>query len=205
MTSITTPAPPATATVTVTSTSTPAPTPASASTAQGVGLGSWLGIVFSATVIAALITGSINTWLARSKSKAEERARIRNTFAEAFQAYADYKEMPYVVRRRDPEKPSEERLRLSSELRAIQSRLSYYETWITIEAPAVGEKFSEMIQQLRRVAGGAMRDAWNEEGVSADAGMNIPPSVVDLSSLASYETAYRVAVRAHLAARSRAD
>jgi hypothetical protein len=198
-----TPTPHATVTITTTATpTTPLPTgPAAA--ASSVGLGGWLGVVLSATVIAALITGSINLWLARIKARDEERARVRNTFAEAFQAYADYKEMPYAVRRRDPDKAADERRRLSEELRAIQSRLSYYESWISIEAPAVGEQYAAMVGKLRAVAGGAMRDAWNSTGTDSDASMNIPPSVVDLSALSTYESAYRAAVSTHLAATQR--
>jgi hypothetical protein len=111
--------------------------------------------------------------------------------------------MPYAVRRRDPDKAAEERRRLSEELRAIQSRLSYYESWISIEAPTVGEKYSAMVGQLRAVAGGAMRDAWNSTGTDSDATMNIPPTEVDLSALSTYESVYRAAVSTHLATTQR--
>ncbi len=194
------PAPTPHATVTITTTAPPSPLPVGpATSAMSVGLGGWLGVVLSATVIAALITGSINLWLARNKAQAEERARVRNTFAQAFQAHADYKEMPYAVRRRDPDKAAEERRRLSDELRAIQSRLSYYESWISIEAPTVGEKYTAMVGKLRAVAGGAMREAWSSTGTDKDANMNIPPTVVDLSALAPYEADYRAAVSTYLA------
>ena len=110
--------------------------------------------------------------------------------------------MAYVVRRRDAAKAAEERRRLSDELRAIQSRLAYYETWIVIEAPAVGEKYSAMVRKLRAVAGGAMHDAWNAPAIDSDLGMNIPATLVDLSPLAPHEAAYRVAVATHLTRRS---
>lgn len=197
-----TPAPHATVTITTTATPTSIPVGAAAPDAS-VGLGSWLGLVLSASVIAAAITGSINLWLARNKARAEERARVRNVLAEAFQAYSDYREMPYAVRRRDPDKAVDERRRLSEELRAIQSRLSYYETWISIEAPAVGEKYTALVGKLRVVAGGAMRDAWNSTGTDSDANMNIPSTMVDLSALDAYESAYRAAVSAHLATERR--
>jgi hypothetical protein len=192
------------ATVTVTTTATPITFPAGpTASATAVGLGGWLGVVLSATVVAALVTGSVNLLLARSKSQAEERARVRNTFAEAFQAYAEYKEMPYAVRRRDPDNAADERRRLSEELRAIQFRLSYYESWISIEAPSVGRQYTAMVGKLRAVAGGAMRDAWNSSGTANDANMNIAPSLVDLSALAPFESAYRAAVSAHLATTQR--
>jgi hypothetical protein len=197
------PAPAPQGTVTVTTTATPHPVPTTPAAADTIGLGSWLSIVLSATVMASLITGSITLWLARIRSHAEERARLRNTFAEAFQAYADYREMPYAVRRRDATKPAEERRRLSDELRTVQSRLSYYETWIAIEAPKVAETYSKMIKQLRIVAGGAMRESWKTTGLDADVDMNIPATIVDLSSLSPYEAMYRAAVASHLTRRSR--
>jgi hypothetical protein len=152
-------------------------------------------------VIAALITGSVNLWLARSKSRAEECARIRNTFAEAFQTYADYREMPYAVRRREAASPAEERRRLSDEVRAVQSRLSYYETWIAIEAPEVGKVYASLIRQLRIAAGCAMHEAWKATSIDTDTDMNIPATVVDLTSLSPYEAMYRAAVVTHLSAR----
>jgi hypothetical protein len=89
--------------------------------------------VLSAAVIAALITAAINLWLARRKSREEERARIRNALAEAFQAYASYKEFPYAVRRRRHDQPAEERIRLSEALREVQARLTYFEAWTKTE------------------------------------------------------------------------
>jgi hypothetical protein len=161
-------------------------------------VGGWLSLVLTASVVAALITGSINLWLARQRSREEERARVRSTFAAAYQAYADYKEMPFAVRRRDAAKPADERLRLSETLRAVQSRLSYYESWTMLESPSAGNAYSAMVKQLRVVAGGAMRAGWDEPGLSDDVGMNIPPAIIDLSSLLPYESAYREAVAAHL-------
>jgi hypothetical protein len=158
----------------------------------------WLGLILSATVVAALITSAINLWLARRKSREEERARIRNICAEAYQACADYKEFPYAIRRRDAAKPAEERVRISEALRIVQSRLSYYETWTTLEAPMIGAAYADLVRHVRITAGGAMHAAWTEPGTADDSGMNIPPGLVDLSSLRPYEEAYRSAVSAHL-------
>jgi len=166
--------------------------------ANALSVAAWVGIVLPAAVVAAMIAATVNIGLARSKSRDEERARVRNTFAEAFQAHADYKEFPYAVRRRDPERPGEERVRLSEQMRVVQSRLSYFQSWTHLESPAVGAVYAAMVRQLRTVAGGSIRDAWTSPAVSEDADMNIPPSIVDLSSLAGVESAYHEAVAAHL-------
>ena len=177
----------------------PGPTPAPISY-DGLDITGWIGIVLSASVVAAFVSGWVSVWLARRKGREEERSRIRDTFAEAFQTYADYKEFPYAVRRRDAARPAEERLRLSESMRAVQSRLSYYESWTTLESPTVGEAYATMVKQLRIVAGGAVREAWAAPGVSDDADMNIPLTRVDLTSLTPYEHAYREAVAKYLRA-----
>lgn len=43
-----------------------------------------------------------------------------------------------------------------------------------------------------------MREAWKAPPGESDEEMNIPPSTIDLSSLAPYEAVYIDAVRAHL-------
>ncbi|TVZ84816.1 hypothetical protein FB157_12083 [Streptomyces sp. BK340] len=43
-----------------------------------------------------------------------------------------------------------------------------------------------------------MREAWAAPPLDNDAGMNIPPSVIDLRGLREHETAYLEAVATHL-------
>jgi len=71
-----------------------------------------------------MVAGAINVWMARRKSREEERARVRDTFAAAFAAYTAYREFPYAIRRRRADIPEEERVRLSESLRTIQERLT---------------------------------------------------------------------------------
>lgn len=54
----------------------------------------WVSVVLPAAVAAAVVAGTVNVWLARSKGRDEERARVRTLLAEAFQTYADYREFP---------------------------------------------------------------------------------------------------------------
>jgi hypothetical protein len=158
----------------------------------------WIGVVLPAAVVAAVVAGTVNVWLARSKGRDEERARVRTLLAEAFQAYADYKEFPYAVRRRDADRPGEERVRLSEQMREVQSRLSYFLSWTALESVPVGSAYANMVGRLRVVAGDSIREAWNRPAITTDKDMNIPPSIVDLSSLAGSEREFHDAVDAHL-------
>lgn len=162
------------------------------------GSSGWAALL-SAAVIAASVTAFITVILARRKSREEERSRIRTVFAEALEAIAAYKEFPYAIRRRDVSDPGKERVRLSEELRRVQTRLTYYTTWINAESKAVGDAYESAVDELRTVAGGACRDAWNAEPISADGQMNIGPDLVDLSSIKPYETAYATTAEAYLA------
>ncbi|MGH3947585.1 MAG: hypothetical protein ACRDSE_00440 [Pseudonocardiaceae bacterium] len=157
------------------------------------------GAVFAA-ILTATVTACIAMWTARRKSREEERARQRDLFAGAFQAYAAYKEMPYAIRRRRHDKPAAERIRLSETTREIQGRLSYFVAWTAAESSTAGNAYAALVRELRKVAGGAMREAWLAEPITNDTAMNIPPTIIDLSSLTPLETAFTDAVRTHLAA-----
>jgi len=153
-----------------------------------------LGLLLSGAFIAALV----NIVLTRRKSLEEERNRIRTTCAEAFEAVAAYKEFPYAIRRRRDDTPAAERVRLSEELRHIQTRLSYYTAWMRGEDATLARSFDELVTNLRRIAGGACHDAWLAPPATSDAEMNFPAGVVDLSGLTQYEDAYITAVKNHL-------
>ncbi|THV41164.1 hypothetical protein [Glycomyces buryatensis] len=155
------------------------------------------GIVTSAVVVA-LLTGIVNISLAWRKSRSEERDRIRTVFAEAFAAYTEYREYPYAIRRRNADSPGEERIRISEKVRETQERLSYYLAWAWTESTAVGEAYSDLVSATRRIAGGAMREAWQAPPITEDREMNIPAALVDLAALARYEESFMAAVHMHL-------
>jgi hypothetical protein len=163
-----------------------------------VGGGVLVTSLLSAAVIAAVVGALVNLWLARRKGAEDERARVRATFAEAYEAVAQYKEFPYAIRRRRDNDPAGERVRLSDALREVQARLSYYTLWVKAESDDVGAAYDDLVANLRRVAGRACHDAWEASPASSDAEMNIGPDVVDLRALTSYEHAYVQAVHDHL-------
>ncbi|MGW8765952.1 hypothetical protein ACWGN5_25985 [Streptomyces sp. NPDC055815] len=91
-------------------------------------------------------------------------------------------------------------MRLSETLREIQGNLSYHLAWTKIESEAVGRAYADLVQELRKTAGAAMRAAWETSPIESDTAMNIPPAQIDLSTLQTLETAYIAAVREHLRA-----
>jgi hypothetical protein len=184
-------------TPTATSTAAPASPAPGASTSTS---GDVVSGLLSGVVLAAIVAAVVNVWLARRRTQEEERSRVRTTLAEAYRAYADYREFPYAIRRRNRDQAAAERVRLSEALREVQGRLSYYEAWTRAESPATGNAYARLVAELRRVAGGEMRAAWQEPAVADDPGMNIGPDVVDLSSLKPAEDEFIAAAAAYVAA-----
>jgi hypothetical protein len=201
-----TPSPTAVATIapsepaaTITSTVVPAMPPAENTAHDASGSpGLLTGALLSGALLAAVVGAVVNTALARRKSLEEERARVRGTFAEAFEAVIAYKEFPYAIRRRRHDQPEQERVRLSEAMRAVQSRLSYDLAWTMAESGEVGDRYEELVRNLKIIAGTACHDGWLAPPALNDSDMNIPPTVVDLSGLTSFEDAYIAATQAHL-------
>lgn len=154
--------------------------------------------ILSGGLASALVTFSQNRWLEKRRAQDAERSRLRQSFAEAFEAYADYKEFPYLVRRRSSCQPDAERARLTKELNAVQSRLSYFRAWTNLESPSVGNAYSSLVHEMRSIAGTGIKAAWNDEPTDSDAGMVIPRKVIDLSPLVPFEDAYMKAAAERL-------
>jgi hypothetical protein len=162
------------------------------------GMGGASGFLLSASLLAALITGTINLTLARRRSRDEERARVRNTFSEAFRAYSEYREFPKAIIRRDTERAAEERQRLLEALRQLDARLAFYRTWAMLEAPTVGSVYAALLSEAQAMVDKAMRLAWAEPVAADDIDMNVEPGLIDPAALSAYEEAFREAVAAHL-------
>ena len=155
-------------------------------------------LLLSASIIAALITGTINLTLARRRSREEERARVRSTFAEAFKAYSEYREFPNAIARRDAARAADERQRLFEALRQLDARLAFYRTWALLEAPAVGAVYEALLEEARGLTDKAMRTAWSQPVDADDVDHNLDPRLLDRAALTSAEAAFREAVAAHL-------
>lgn len=151
-----------------------------------------------AAVFAALITGCILSFQWWAGRRAQERDRKQELFAAAYEACIEYAEMPYAIRRRRPDLPAEERLRLSEQLREIQIKLARNEAWVRFESADVGVAYQNLVRKTRELAGVSMKEAWQSAGATEDHEMVIPTSVVDLRPLAALREQYMRAVEGHL-------
>jgi hypothetical protein len=156
------------------------------------------GLLLSAGIVAALITGTINLTLARRRSREEERARVRTTFSEAFRAYSEYREFPDAIARRNTDAPEQERQRLFEALRQIDARLAFYRTWALLEAPEVGTAYEALLLEAQTLVDKAMRVAWAQPVPADDIERNLDPGLMAPAALLAEERAFREAVAAHL-------
>jgi hypothetical protein len=129
----------------------------------------------------------------------QDRQRRRELYADALVATLAYREFAYAIPRRRFDEPSAERVRISEAMREVQRDLAYAESLMKIErATAVQKAYARLVAETRRVAGGYIRDAWEQEPITEDKHMNVAGGL-DFSAIAASETAYLAAVRNDLA------
>jgi hypothetical protein len=108
----------------------------------------------------------------------------------------EYREYPFIVRRRSQDEQAKERARISGELSKVHARLDGFKARLRVEAPEVGKHYATLVAETRRVAGPMITEAWNSEPVEVDAEVHNPGW--DLSPLDEYDDAYLKAVTDHL-------
>ena len=157
------------------------------------------GEIAVATIVAGAISGGAASILTLLYNSAQERRdRHREHFSRALETVVQYEEFPYIVRRRNAAEPETERIRISTELRAVQSNLSYHCAWLKTESGRVGKTYAELVAGLRTIAGGLMHDGWDADPIRTDAEMNIPDIGPELSKLKPHKDRYLREVMDHL-------
>lgn len=148
-------------------------------------------------VIAAAITGAIAvaTLLINGRRARIDRQRV--LFGEVLGNLAAYREFVYIVRRRRHDEPEAERIRISTELSAVQAKLNKHAAVLKVEAPRVALAYDELLRITRQIAGGAIRDGWNTEPITEDTSIHVD---VDLTPIDTRERTYLLEVGDHLSA-----
>lgn len=130
---------------------------------------------------------------------AGRRARLdrqRQVFADALDAVMTYREYPFIVFRRNPDEPAQERQRISTDLSRLQAKLNGFRGRLRVEDSYVGDRYEELVEATKRITGPTITDAWNREPAPADAEVHNPGW--DFSELDRYDDAYLRAVADHL-------
>jgi hypothetical protein len=122
--------------------------------------------------------------------------RQRQVFADAFEAVAEYREYPYIVRRRSPDEPAKERQRIAGELSRVQAKLNAFKARLLVEDRYVGEHYAALVKQTRQIVGAMIKAGWDNEPVSADGEMHAPK--YDFSELEPLDERYLQTIADHL-------
>jgi hypothetical protein len=153
----------------------------------------WLAPTVVAASVAALVTIASLVLNGRRDRKDRHRQLLGNALGEVYA----YEEFPFIVRRRQKNEPEAERARITAELSEVQRRLNLNQALLWIEAPRVALAYGDLVGATRRIAGRAIRRAWDVPGVDADGA--VPVEDVDLSAIEPYQRAFLVAASDHLA------
>lgn len=151
-------------------------------------------------VLAVTTLGGVVAWWANGVRS--ERARLQALYADAYAAVVSYQEFPFMIRRRRAPLPgheeiaSDERIRISDALQAVQEKLSNYTAQIRTESAEVSTKYDGLVHKTRLIAGSYMREAWKAPALDNDAGMNI--SDINYDELQQPRADYLEAMKANL-------
>lgn len=148
------------------------------------------------TVALPLILFLIKNWYTESSKRRDYR---RNLYAEALAVCMEYKEFPYVIYRRNKKLPHEERTRISEALRDVQKRISHHQSWLKTESSDIAEKYDDLINTLRSVAGEEMRRRWTAPPIENDSEMTVVPKFHNWDDIERKEQIYVKAVCKQLA------
>src|SRR6266516_2205004 len=72
-------------------------------------------------IVAAIVAAAVSLTTFALTGRRARLDRQRQLFADAFEAVTEYREYPYIVRRRSGDEPAKERTRISSDLSKVQA------------------------------------------------------------------------------------
>lgn len=107
-----------------------------------------------------------------------ERQRRRDLHGRALAAVIDYGEIPFMIRRRrcEPEQRSAERIRLSDHFSKVKAEISTCQVLLSADGHRrVAAPYDELVATARSVVGKEAHDAWEQEPIAEDSGMNMGP------------------------------
>lgn len=152
--------------------------------------------LWAPAIVAAIVAAAVSLTTFALTGRRARLDRQRQVFADAFEAVMDYREYPFIVRRRNPSERESERQRLGGELSRVQARMNGYKARLLVEDPEIGELYKELVKQTRLHAGAHIKSAWDNEPVAVDEEMHAPK--YDFSALDKHDDAYLRAVAEHL-------
>jgi hypothetical protein len=151
------------------------------------GLSAFLWAILAAVVLSAVL-GLFTYYVSTSRAT---RDRRRELYSEAYRAAMSWVEMVYRVRRRSTSIQDD----LVKHLHQIQEDISYYEGWLSTEAPELGQSYSVFVSTIRTTVRPLLRQAWSHRARPPWKGT--PVGEIE-PNIAAAKDAYLRDVREHL-------
>lgn len=156
----------------------------------------WSAKWWAPAIVAAIVAAAVSLATFMLAGRRSRLDRQRQVFADALDAVMTYREYPFIVFRRNPDEPAEERQRISASLSELQAKLNGFRGRLRVEDAYVVARYAELLAATRRVAGPMITDAWNRDPAPANHSVHNPGW--DLSELDAYDDAFLRAVADHL-------
>ncbi|MDP9333597.1 MAG: hypothetical protein M3Q30_09850 [Actinomycetota bacterium] len=163
---------------------------AATATTQAASTGLW-----GPALVSALIAGGIALFTLAVNQQRARKDRQRELFADAFAVVTEYREYPFIVRRRNEQ--GVDRQVIARDLSGVQARLNQYVARLRIEAPRVGRAYAQLVRETRRVAGAETSRSWDTEPPGVAGSMHVRD--IDLTELDGADATFLVEVADHLA------
>ena len=151
-------------------------------------------------VVAAAVTATVTFLVAIAtlwiNGVRHDRARRRDLYAGALEATQAYREFAYAVPRRrcEPEHRSEERVRITEALRAVQRDLARHQALLDVDRSAkVAAEYRQLVAVTRRVAGTLISRAWEADPITTDREVNVG-APLDFSEIEEQERHFLSAI-----------
>lgn len=147
------------------------------------------------TLAVGILTAAVGLFALAVNQIRARKDRQRVLFADAFATVTEYREYPFIVRRRDQN--GSDKQTITSSLSAVQAQLNQHAARLRVEAPRVGRAYAQLVGATRRVAGTEITRAWDLDPLPADGPMHVRD--VDLRELDAVDDAFLREVGDHLA------
>lgn len=123
------------------------------------------------------------------------RDRRRDLYSEAYKAVVSWAEMPYRVRRRDPDQPYE----LVARFHDLQEAIDYHDGWISTESPELARAYRAFVSQVKAKTREAIARAWEQPPCDPRNGFTPPDGQQELPNVEAEKRQFLVDINDHLA------
>lgn len=131
-------------------------------------MNTWIPIIVAAL---AAVTAMAGYLLNNRANRRIEKARY---YAEALNAVEQYGALPYIFKRRH-DSSKETRAQLANTITEVQATLRFYQGWLELDSPTVGDAYNHLVNKMREKSNGYRKEALLAPPAQEDRDIEIAP------------------------------